>query len=232
MSIIVNPGLGLPYLEHGAPELKVAHGWVPFWVEEGGKNNYPRPEWYPKPLGATGWAQGIQSTHARHIGGVFQVVELPASVSGFCVLCEYRYESHGASGGGGIGSRLGVEPTGRTDLVRPGPVDPARPLIDSIVWGPWWSQDGQNAWDGKSWRTLSVEVGQVLSRQVTIVLLSQCRFPAHNNHSFWTGARVDAGETPAPDPDPVGGPLAAIAADVRAIRLAVAALAGGERSSR
>jgi hypothetical protein len=223
---IKNPTFAHPYHEFGgASEIKVAHDWVPFWIEEGGKQGYPRPEWYPKQLDGAP-AQAIQSTHARHIGGVFQVIELPQGVTRFSVMVDYRYQSGGASGGGGIGSKIGVEPAGRTDLVAGSPVDPAQPLIPSIVWGDWWGQDGQNAWPGDTWRTLRADVARSSSRQVTLILLSQCRFPAHNNHSFWAHARLDAGQEPPPAPGPGDEHLATIAGEITKIRVAVDALAG------
>ena len=202
--LIVNSEFCPPYeLQDGRPELKVAAGWRAWWVHGGDPRGGPdrgylvRPEFYSKEVGEANLAQGIQSTFSTHQGGVYQVVDVPAGVRDLRVVVRVRYLSRHTDGtGGGLGTRVGIDPIAGTEYDE-----------ERIVWGDWIGQDTPG-WDGSTWRTMSVAVDRVPGPQVTVWLESRNREKARDNHTWWDSVQASvAGDDPG---DPIGDQIVAL----------------------
>ena len=186
-------------LQDGQKELKIARGWAGWWVQgpESGQGWLVRPEFYPKGFGPV-WApmqdqaQGIQSTYATHWGGVVQAVQLPAGARELHLEARARiYSKHTNGSGGGLGTRVGIDPTGQT-------VSGTAP---SIVWGSWQSQD--SGWSVEEWRTLAAHLPYASGGTVSIWLESRNRWKARDNHTWWDQVSLTyEGGSPTPGPAP------------------------------
>lgn len=171
----------------GTPELEVAAGWTPWWVEQTGddpawKNR--RPEFRRAPLGVDPGrvrvgesAQQYGSFWGTHIAGLWQQVVVPPGAR----LC-FRAWGHAWSSEGDrprpsqnptcVHMSIGIDPLGGTD-----------PMSSCIIWAK-----EQNAID--DWCLLSVET-QANTDVITLFLRSAPEWPKKHQDIFWDEASLE-----------------------------------------
>jgi hypothetical protein len=186
-------------------ELTCPNGWVPDWDEGGGGEfPYARPEYDAKDanLGHTEvyegrYSAGFQTVHARHNavlwrrGNVFPGTAVRARAM---TMIESRNNDNDADGG--MGCRVGIDPTGGTDF-----------RADRVVWSPWWAVYDPD-FKQREWVQLEVggDFGAIATENyVTIFLYQHTDHPADINAGHWDSVELDGyrdgGTTPPPGGD-------------------------------
>lgn len=186
-------------------ELTIALGWEPWWIqgnsEQVREGYYKRPEYKPEPNRTlTGTGQKLFTTFATHDAGLQQQVQVPIHAP-LILSAQVQYWSlHTDGSGGGYALQVGIDPTGGIN-----------PKSQSVVWGAWRGQDDRPPWDGKTWKTVTVEAVAQASL-ATIYLHGACRHRAKHNDGYFENVRMWASieePEPGPGPNPDQGPLIA-----------------------
>ena len=168
------------YEEIGA--LTVPDGWVPVWVERGADTpldqlNRPEYDFKDIELGHTEvrtgrYAASIFTVFATHDGALYRRFSVApgrlvrASVWAMGV-------SHDQAGrSGGLGMRVGIDPTGGTD-----------PHAPTVEYGLYWSAHLAD-WHEAEWRQVEVEAVAQADR-ITVFLASVSDWPVNVNASHW-----------------------------------------------
>lgn len=178
-----------PY--EGQTHLLVPEGWDPDWIP-GAKPGPVRPEIQPEDAergdrGIHTGRYGIKLCHAYSFfdGVLHRQVQVAGGV---------RSQARGwttAESGGGLGCRIGIDPTGGTDF-----------RADTVQWSDWWGTDYPE-FDSYVWRQLSTPVVDAGPEGlVTIFLRVVCRHAVQVNAGFWDDVELLAEGSPTPPPTP------------------------------
>ena len=84
-------------------------------------------------------------------------------------------------GGGGLGMRIGIDPTGGTDHTAP-----------TVKYSLYWSSHLPD-WREREWRKREIEV-TAQADEITVFLRSKCDWPVDINASHWDDLQVEVGE--------------------------------------
>ncbi len=179
----------------GIRELTVPEGWTPWWAqgtpEQTAEGYLLRPEYKPETRRVCDGKRGCKwfTTFGTHDAGLLQRVRVPRGVALWLSAQVQYWSEHTDGSGGGLACRVGIDPGGGDD-----------PFAEGVVWGAWLGQDSRPAWDGRTWREVSVEV-QATGEWVTLFLRSACRYRARHNGSYWDDVRLVAAEEEGGVPD-------------------------------
>lgn len=206
---IENPGLEPPYMEAGAGEVTVAHGWNPWWDESSGRH---RPEW--KPFQDDGrWVvrQGLTAqkqftTFSKQDGGLFQtVVASPGAWYQFTCYAYVRSSDHDSPANespppnGSLAVMVGLNPWGSTNA-----------LHRTTIWGRE-NDKGEKPWKVyNQWVPVTV-IAQAWGTRIALFTRAESLYPVKHNDVLWDDCSISvysSGSQPTPTvvpPTPVPG---------------------------
>jgi len=200
-NLLANPSFEEPYIEQGAPELKVAEGWIAWWDPRD-----TRPEYKPAtPENSANGppriregerAQQFFNNWGKHTAGVYQ------TVSGLTPGAELRFSAwvqafssnendfwHSA---GKYRMRIGLDPYGGQD-----------PESPDVVW----SNGGHAVEPYDEYEYLEVDT-VAKSDRATVFVWGQAEWRLHHNNAYVDDARLVQAvglATPTPGPGPTPG---------------------------
>ena len=213
--LLANPGFERPYEFFGEDDGGgyVAHGWYPWWYNDDG-DVYDGPEFKqasieidPYRVRSGDDAQQYFRAWAKHLAGVYQVVQVPENsalqftiyghaLSSFCKTeegedpeCDARNSHHG-DGANPTDMQIGIDPSGGEN-----------PYSESIVWS-----DPRPVYD--NYELFSVEA-TAQGDQVTVFVRSEPLWPSTVINVYWDDAALvvtGEGEEPAPTTPPDDSP--------------------------
>ena len=197
---LVNPSFEPPYLEHGAGEVKVATGWLPFWKigdppHEVSQGPTARPEY--KPLSASldprrvvegDTAQAWFLTSKVMDGGIYQRVRVTpgewyvfsVSLQAWCTNLNDPAVSNGE-----MYATLGIDPDGRTDAFEVG-----------VIWMGW-------QWVGPNHKRYESRAVQAESEYITVFIRTWNKWRLKHNDIYADVARLERVSGPGPQPTPL-----------------------------
>ena len=185
------------YAFDGISELTCPNEWTPAWKWDPEEGKLDRPEYKPKDRDAgqpevrTGrFAANFYTVHATHNACLYRKFTVgQSSLVKAGVWCMgVTHDAQG--GGGGLGMRIGIDPTGGTDHTAP-----------TVQYSLYWSSHLPD-WREREWRKREIEA-TAQADEITVFLHAQCDWPVDINASHWDDFELEAtGSTPAPGPQP------------------------------
>jgi hypothetical protein len=191
--VLVNPGFEGNFTFRGAPEVEVAVGWDPAWIQGDDRQcRAPcyRPEYKPertiKVQGET--SQRWFTTFARQFAAIYQRVDVEPGQ-----WYEFSCDVYAISEPNGqMGAFVGINPWGGDAFHR------------TMIWGQEQVAPG-GGWVYRQWTRVSV-TAQAWSDRITVACGGNNSFATHNNAVYWYNCsirRVDdkapsTGQTPLP----------------------------------
>ena len=198
--VLVNPSFEPPYIEHGAGEVKVAHGWQPFFCEgcdpphEESQGPTARPEYKPLPKlldprrvveGDT--AQAWFLTNRVKDGGVSQRVRVTpgewyvfsVSLQAWCTNSNDPTISNGE-----MYAAIGIDPAGREDAFEVG-----------VVWASW-------EWVGPDHKRYASRTVQAEGEYITVFVRTWNKWRLKHNDIYADAGRLVRASGPGPQPTP------------------------------
>jgi hypothetical protein len=189
---------------NGIGELKVAEGWVPWYVEG---NGYHRPEYGPESLAIGSgrvyqgtFAQKQATTFAKHDGGIYQQVSVEPGQwyefsSRVYIWSSEENDPDVSERPGKYAALVGINPWGD-----------ARAMYRTTIWGKESiGDDGLLAYD--QWMHVFV-IAQAWTDKIVVFTRGEALFAAHHQDSYWDACHlrqvgIPGGEpTPTPEPGP------------------------------
>ena len=196
--VLVNPGFEGNFTFRNAPEVEVAAGWEPAWIQGDDRQcREPchRPEYKPertiKVQGET--SQRWFTTFSRQFAAVFQRVDVEPGQ-----WYEFSCDVYAISEPNGqMGAFVGINPWGGDAFHR------------TMIWGQEQVAPG-GGWIYRQWTRVSV-TAQAWSNRITVACGGSNSFATHNNAVYWDNCsirRVDAksGSSPTQAPLPTYTP--------------------------
>ena len=200
-NLLVNPGFeeGFYYADN-TPELEIAQGWKPWWIEgsreETSTGYLHRPEYKAEDSLLYGdrrvrsgrYAQKFFTTYSTHHAGFFQRADAPTgSQVTFCIWVQ-SWSSSGIDPNrsqepGNLRVSVGLDPLGRSD-----------PYYPEVIWS-------EPVMEYDKWLHLCVS-GPVLANGVTVWTRSEVEWRVLHNDSYWEDATLVISQPP-PTPTPI-----------------------------
>ncbi|MFZ5916904.1 MAG: LysM peptidoglycan-binding domain-containing protein [Chloroflexota bacterium] len=200
-NLLVNPGFeeGF-YFADNAPEMQVANGWKPWWIqgrpEETSQGYLHRPEYKAEDRNLFGdrrvrserYAQKFFTSYSTHHAGFFQRADAPpGSQVTFCIWVQVWSSSKDdpniSEEPGKLSVSVGIDPLGRSD-----------PYYPEVIWA-----EPVTQYD--TWLHLCVS-GPVQSNGVTVWTRSVVEWRVVHNDAYWDDATLVVSQPP-PTPTPI-----------------------------
>lgn len=194
-NLLTNPGFedGFYYADN-APEMHIANGWKPWWIEgsreETSKGYLHRPEYKGEDSRLYGYrrvrngryAQKFFTTYSTHHAGFFQRATAPqGSQVTFCIWVQVWSSSgidpNRSEQPGNIWVSVGIDPLGRSD-----------PYYPEVIWS-------EPVMEYDQWLHLCVS-GPVLSNGVTVWTRSVVEWRVLHNDAYWEDATLVVSQPP------------------------------------
>jgi hypothetical protein len=209
-NLLQNPGFeGNFQAWSGIPEIQVAQGWTPWWLDDPNHNPaYFRPEYkradagaFPYRVFSGGSSQQYFTFFASHLAGMYQQVPnvSPGQRYRFSIMAQVwsslEDDPRNSVQPANPHLQIGIDPTGNWS---PGSAD--------VVWSPEASMGGII----DQWTSLSVEA-TAANNVVTVFMRTNPDFANKHNDIYWDNASLSAVEPPpptAPPPTNTPDPLA------------------------
>jgi hypothetical protein len=200
-NLIQNPGFeGNFQAWSGIPEIQVAAGWTPWWLDDPDHNpRYFRPEYkradagqFPYRVFSGGSSQQYFTFYASHLAGMYQQVPNvnPGQRYRFSIMAQ-------------VWSSLEDDPRNS--------VSPANPHLQIGIdpTGNWSAGSGNVVWSGDAsmggiidqWASMSVEATAANS-VITVFMRTNPDFASKHNDVYWDNASLTAVEPPPPTDPP------------------------------
>lgn len=209
-NLLVNPDFEDGFSTHGAPELKLANGWEPWWVQGTEVLYNARPEWKGEWIWSPSirvmqgdYAQKFFTGFKTHTAGFYQRVAVPQGAtlefstwvqvwSSDCdVVCISPLEpcrSGSNNSHGNYHLSVGIDPFGNV------PSEDGAGAPSTVGWSP-------ERIEYDDWVQLRV-TAQAQADHVTVYTRGRPEWPVKHNDSYWDAAslRVVGDETETPTP--------------------------------
>ncbi len=206
-NLLVNPSFeeGF-YFADNVPEMQVANGWKPWWIEgsreETSRGYLHRPEYKAEDRNLFGnrrirsgrFAQKYFTSYSTHHAGFFQRAAAPqGSQVTFCMWVQVwsssRDDPNHSEEAGNVRVSVGIDPLGRSD-----------PYYPEVIWS-------EPVMEYDQWLHLCLS-GPVLSNGVTVWTRSVVEWPVVHNDTYWDDATLVISQPPpTATPLPTNTPL-------------------------
>jgi hypothetical protein len=188
--VLVNPGFEGQFSFRGAPEVEVAEGWDPAWVQGDDRQCRDpcyRPEYKPertiKVQGET--SQRWFTTFARQFAAIYQRVDVEQGQ-----WSEFSCDVYAISEPNGqMGAFVGINPWGGDVFHR------------TMIWGRENVRPG-GGWIYREWTRVSV-TAQAFGDRITVACGGNNSFPTHNNAAYWDNCTIQRVDMSSSGPDPL-----------------------------
>jgi LysM repeat protein len=206
-NLLTNPNFeGGFYYADGVPELQVANGWKPWWIEgtreETSRGYLHRPEYKAEDrllyggrrIRSERYAQKFFTSFSTHHAGFFQRAAAPTgSQVTFCIWVQVwsssKHDPDRSQDPGKVRVSVGIDPHGRSD-----------PYYPEVIWS-------EPVVEYDKWLHLCVS-GPVLSDGVTVWTRSVVEWPVVHNDTYWEDATLVVTQPPpTPTPPPTDTPV-------------------------
>jgi LysM repeat protein len=194
------------YYADNVPEMQVANGWKPWWIEgsreETSQGYLHRPEYKAEDRLLYGdrrirsgrYAQKFFTSFSTHHAGFFQRATAPTgSQVTFCIWVQIWSSSKDnpdrSEQPGNLRVSVGIDPLGRSD-----------PYYPEVIWS-------EPVMENDQWLHLCIS-GPVLSNGVTVWTRSVVEFRVVHNDVYWDDATLVVSQPPpTPTPPPTSTPV-------------------------
>ena len=167
------------YAFNDESELTCPNHWKPAWKWDPQEGTLDRPEYKPKdrdmgqPEVRTGkHAAGFYTSHATHNACLYRKFTVGQGSRVKAGVWSMGVTHDDSGGGGGLGMRIGIDPTGSTDHT-----------ASTVEYSLYWSSHLPD-WREREWRQLEVEVF-ARADTITVFLTSIADWPVDINASHW-----------------------------------------------
>jgi hypothetical protein len=174
------------YEFNGESELTCPNEWKPAWKWDPHEGTLDRPEYKPKDIDAgepevrTGrFAANFYTSHATHNACLYRKFTVGSGSKVKASVWCMGVTHDNAGGGGGLGMRVGIDPTGGVDHT-----------ASTVEYSLYWSSHLPD-WRERQWRQRDVEV-TAEADEITVFLHAQCDWPVDINASHWDDFALDA----------------------------------------